>query len=204
MIWILVWARKLADHRQRLAERQRPRAKAVPQVVQASVVESGAFPYALPLWPASLHSTAERPKSFTDRAAHSAGGCGGVPAGPGCEEIWKVAMKVLKRVDLTDAVRREVDQLRLKSARFVDAVFEEIREALVAGEPVMVSGLGSLETLDKGPRMGAGRLTSSASPTPCTACRHPRHAPLLPSGAGRQARVGAYKFGAGGRGATAG
>ena len=75
-------------------------------------------------------------------------------------------MKALKRVDLTDAVHREVSLSWLESARFVDAVIEEIREALAAGEPVMISGFGSLETRDKGPRMGRNPKTGDPAAIP--------------------------------------
>lgn len=73
-------------------------------------------------------------------------------------------MKTLTRVDLTDAVYREVGLSRRESARFVHEVIQTITEQLAAGEQVRIWGFGSSELRNKGPRMGRNPKTGEPAP----------------------------------------
>ena len=68
-------------------------------------------------------------------------------------------METVTRAVLQEAVRREVGLPGREAAQLVDAAIETIRERLVAGEPVMISGFGSFIARDKGPRVGRNPKT---------------------------------------------
>ena len=68
-------------------------------------------------------------------------------------------METVTRAVLTEAVWREVGLPRREAARLVDAAIETIRERLVAGEPVMISGFGRFAARHRGPRMGRNPKT---------------------------------------------
>ena len=65
-----------------------------------------------------------------------------------------MAGKTITRVDLTEAVFREVGLSRNESAALVTSVLDHISDALVAGEQVKISSFGTFSTRDKSARVG--------------------------------------------------
>lgn len=76
--------------------------------------------------------------------------------------------KTLTRMDLADAVHREVGLSRNDSAALVEAVLSHVSDALVRGETVKISSFGTFTVRDKGPRMGRNPKTGEEVPI------HPR------------------------------
>jgi integration host factor subunit alpha len=72
--------------------------------------------------------------------------------------------KTLTRMDLTEAVFREVGLSRNESAILVDSVLQHISDALVAGEQVKISSFGTFSTRDKNARMGRNPKTGEEVP----------------------------------------
>lgn len=72
--------------------------------------------------------------------------------------------KTLTRMDLTEAVFREVGLSRNESAMLVDSVLQHISDALVAGEQVKISSFGTFSTRDKNARMGRNPKTGEEVP----------------------------------------
>ncbi|MCC1481513.1 integration host factor subunit alpha [Roseibaca sp. Y0-43] len=72
--------------------------------------------------------------------------------------------KTLTRMDLTEAVFREVGLSRNESASLVDSVLQHISDALVAGEQVKISSFGTFSTRDKNARMGRNPKTGEEVP----------------------------------------
>lgn len=72
--------------------------------------------------------------------------------------------KTLTRMDLTEAVFREVGLSRNESASLVDNVLQHISDALVAGEQVKISSFGTFSTRDKNARMGRNPKTGEEVP----------------------------------------
>lgn len=70
----------------------------------------------------------------------------------------------LTRMDLTEAVFREVGLSRNDSAMLVDSVLQHISDALVAGEQVKISSFGTFSTRDKNARMGRNPKTGEEVP----------------------------------------
>ena len=67
----------------------------------------------------------------------------------------------LTRLELSDAVFREVGLSRYESSQLVEAVLEHIASALVRDETVKVSSLGTFSTRNKRPRMGRNPKTGA-------------------------------------------
>lgn len=76
--------------------------------------------------------------------------------------------KTLTRMDLADAVHREVGLSRNDSAALVEAVLSHVSDALVRGETVKISSFGTFTVRDKGPRIGRNPKTGEEVPI------HPR------------------------------
>lgn len=76
--------------------------------------------------------------------------------------------KTMTRMDLTEAVFREVGLSRNESAALVERVLAEISDALVRGETVKISTFGTFSVRDKGPRIGRNPKTGEEVPI------HPR------------------------------
>lgn len=76
--------------------------------------------------------------------------------------------KTLTRMDLADAVHREVGLSRNDSAALVEAVLSHVSDALVRGETVKISSFGTFSVRDKGPRIGRNPKTGEEVPI------HPR------------------------------
>ena len=67
--------------------------------------------------------------------------------------------KTLTRVDLTDAVYKEIGFSRNESSILVDSVLDHITNALVEGEDVKLSSFGTFELRDKSARVGRNPKT---------------------------------------------
>jgi integration host factor subunit alpha len=75
-----------------------------------------------------------------------------------------MAGKTLTRADLSEAVYQEVGLSRNESAALVEAVLDEISDALVRGEPVKLSSFGSFAVRQKGRRVGRNPKTGEEVP----------------------------------------
>jgi integration host factor subunit alpha len=72
--------------------------------------------------------------------------------------------KTLTRMDLTEAVFREVGLSRSESSALVDSVLEHVSDALVRGEQVKISSFGTFSTRDKNARIGRNPKTGEEVP----------------------------------------
>ncbi|PCH96629.1 MAG: integration host factor subunit alpha [Rhodobacteraceae bacterium] len=72
--------------------------------------------------------------------------------------------KTLTRMDLGEAVFREVGLSRNESADLVEAVLEHISDALVGGENVKISSFGTFSLRDKRARVGRNPKTGEEVP----------------------------------------
>ena len=77
-----------------------------------------------------------------------------------------MADKTLTRMDLSEAVFREVGLSRNESATLVASVLQHVSDALVAGEQVKVSSFGTFSTRDKSARVGRNPKTGEEAPIP--------------------------------------
>ena len=74
--------------------------------------------------------------------------------------------KTLTRMDLTEAVFREVGLSRNESAALVTSVLQHVSDALVDGEQVKISSFGTFSTRDKSARTGRNPKTGEEAPIP--------------------------------------
>ncbi|HAD29918.1 MAG TPA: integration host factor subunit alpha [Rhodobacteraceae bacterium] len=72
--------------------------------------------------------------------------------------------KTLTRMDLSEAVFREVGLSRNESADLVESVLDNISSALVKGENVKVSSFGTFSIRDKTERIGRNPKTGEEVP----------------------------------------
>ena len=72
--------------------------------------------------------------------------------------------KTLTRMDLSEAVFREVGLSRNESAQLVETVLQEISDALVRGETVKISSFGTFSVRDKNARKGRNPKTGEEIP----------------------------------------
>ncbi len=72
--------------------------------------------------------------------------------------------KTLTRMDLGEAVFREVGLSRNESAQLVESVLQHVSDALVTGEQVKISGFGTFSLRDKSARMGRNPKTGDEVP----------------------------------------
>ena len=72
--------------------------------------------------------------------------------------------KTLTRMDLSEAVFREVGLSRNESAQLVESVLQHISESLVAGQTVKISSFGTFTVREKGARMGRNPKTGEEVP----------------------------------------
>jgi integration host factor subunit alpha len=70
----------------------------------------------------------------------------------------------ITRADLSEAVYQEVGLSRNESAELVEAVLNEISDALVKGEMVKLSSFGSFAVRKKGQRIGRNPKTGEEVP----------------------------------------
>lgn len=76
--------------------------------------------------------------------------------------------KTLTRMDLSEAVFREVGLSRNESAQLVESVLTSMSDALVRGESVKISSFGTFNVREKAARVGRNPKTGEEVPI------HPR------------------------------
>ncbi len=79
-----------------------------------------------------------------------------------------MASKTLTRMDLSEAVFREVGLSRNESAELVESVLKHMSDALVSGEQVKISSFGTFSVRSKSARVGRNPKTGEEVPI------HPR------------------------------
>ena len=72
--------------------------------------------------------------------------------------------KTLTRMDLADAIHREVGLSRNDSATLVESVLNHISDALVRGETVKISSFGTFSVRSKTARVGRNPKTGEEVP----------------------------------------
>ena len=72
--------------------------------------------------------------------------------------------KTVTRMELSEAVFREVGLSRNESAQLVESVLEMMSDALVAGEQVKISSFGTFSVREKSARMGRNPKTGEEVP----------------------------------------
>lgn len=72
--------------------------------------------------------------------------------------------KTLTRMDLSEAVFRDVGLSRNESAQLVESVLAQISDALAAGESVKISSFGTFNVRDKAARVGRNPKTGEEVP----------------------------------------
>lgn len=72
--------------------------------------------------------------------------------------------KTLTRMDLSEAVFREVGLSRNESAQLVESVLDHMSDALVKGEQVKISSFGTFSIREKNARMGRNPKTGEEVP----------------------------------------
>jgi integration host factor subunit alpha len=72
--------------------------------------------------------------------------------------------KTLTRMDLSEAVFREVGLSRNESASLVESVLAHMSDALAAGETVKISSFGTFSVRDKTARVGRNPKTGDEVP----------------------------------------
>ncbi len=72
--------------------------------------------------------------------------------------------RTLTRMDLSEAVFREVGLSRNESAQLVESVLGHVSDALVAGETVKISSFGTFSVRAKGQRVGRNPKTGEEVP----------------------------------------
>ena len=75
-----------------------------------------------------------------------------------------MGQKTLTRMDLSEAVFREVGLSRNESADLVESVLSHMSDALVAGEQVKISSFGTFSIRDKAARVGRNPKTGEEVP----------------------------------------
>lgn len=70
----------------------------------------------------------------------------------------------LTRMDLSEAVFREVGLSRNESADLVESVLDHVSDALVSGESVKISSFGTFSIRDKNERIGRNPKTGEEVP----------------------------------------
>jgi len=72
--------------------------------------------------------------------------------------------KTLTRMDLSEAVFRDVGLSRNESAQLVESVLSHISDALAQGESVKISSFGTFNVRDKAARVGRNPKTGEEVP----------------------------------------
>lgn len=72
--------------------------------------------------------------------------------------------KTLTRMDLSEAVFREVGLSRNESADLVESVLKHMSDALVKGQSVKISSFGTFSVREKGARIGRNPKTGEEVP----------------------------------------
>lgn len=77
---------------------------------------------------------------------------------------WHMSDATLTRMDLTEAVFRELGLSRSESADLVESVLQHIADALVSGETVKLSSFGTFSVRAKSARVGRNPKTGEEVP----------------------------------------
>lgn len=77
-----------------------------------------------------------------------------------------MAGKTLTRMDLSEAVFREVGLSRNESSQLVERVLELMSDSLVDGEQVKISSFGTFSVRSKTARVGRNPKTGEEAPIP--------------------------------------
>ncbi|MDZ7710463.1 MAG: integration host factor subunit alpha [Roseovarius sp.] len=72
--------------------------------------------------------------------------------------------KTLTRMDLSEAVFREVGLSRNDAAQMVESVLTHVSDSLARGEPVKISSFGTFSVRDKTARVGRNPKTGEEVP----------------------------------------
>jgi len=72
--------------------------------------------------------------------------------------------KTLTRMDLSEAVFREVGLSRNESAQLVESLIQHMSDALASGEQVKISSFGTFSVRDKSARIGRNPKTGEEVP----------------------------------------
>ena len=75
-----------------------------------------------------------------------------------------MSSKTLTRIELSEAVYREVGLSRNESAELVETVLNHISNALIKGEQVKISAFGTFSTRNKKQRIGRNPKTGTEIP----------------------------------------
>ncbi|MEO0485046.1 MAG: integration host factor subunit alpha [Pseudomonadota bacterium] len=75
-----------------------------------------------------------------------------------------MTQKTLTRMDLSEAVFREVGLSRNESSQLVETVLDEMSDALVRGEQVKISSFGTFSVREKSARVGRNPKTGEEVP----------------------------------------
>lgn len=75
-----------------------------------------------------------------------------------------MSQRTLTRMDLSEAVFREVGLSRNESAQLVESVLAHMSDALVQGEQVKISSFGTFSVRDKAARVGRNPKTGEEVP----------------------------------------
>mgnify|MGYP002640152637 FL=1 len=80
------------------------------------------------------------------------------------EKGLNMAEKTVTRIDLSEAVFREVGLSRNESAQLVESVLEHMSDSLVTGEQVKISSFGTFSVRNKTARIGRNPKTGEEVP----------------------------------------
>ena len=75
-----------------------------------------------------------------------------------------MSQKTLTRMELNEALFREVGLSRNESADLVESILNHLSDALVAGETVKISSFGTFKVCDKTQRIGRNPKTGEEVP----------------------------------------
>jgi len=101
---------------------------------------------------------------MTKSETMAAAGAPGLLAADTAHAPQTAASRTVTRVDLAEAVYRSVGLSRKESALLVQAVLDELADALIKGEPVKLSSFGRFAVREKPERVGRNPKTGISVP----------------------------------------
>jgi DNA-binding protein HU-beta len=90
----------------------------------------------------------------------------------------------MRKQDLIRAVARQTSQTETQATATVNAVFDQIQEALAGGDEVVISGFGAFRVVERSARQGRSPRTGAAMTIPA------RKSPAFRPGAQLKRSVG--------------
>ena len=72
----------------------------------------------------------------------------------------------MRKAEIVHRIAQETGLTKVKAEETVDAVFDEIKNALAQGDSVILRRFGSFQIRAKGPRTGRNPKTGDAAPIP--------------------------------------